>query len=64
VLWLDEVFQRSLDGAGKEAVAEVLTHLAKQYETIFVVEHDLIFQGLFSKVLTVEKKGGRSRVVS
>jgi DNA repair exonuclease SbcCD ATPase subunit len=64
VLWLDEVFQRSLDSGGKEAIAEVLAVLAKEYETIFVIEHDLIFQGLFAHVLHVEKKNGRSRVVA
>lgn len=63
LLILDEVFQKSLDGAGKEAVAEMLQHLAHEKSSILVVDHDVIFQGLFEDTIIVEKKNGRSRLV-
>jgi DNA repair exonuclease SbcCD ATPase subunit len=63
LLILDEVFQKSLDSAGKEAVAELLQQLAKEKSTILVVDHDIMFQGLFEETLIVEKRNGRSRVL-
>lgn len=63
LLILDEIFQKSLDSAGKEAVAELLTHLAKEKSTILVIDHDIIFQGLFEETIFVEKKNRRSRIL-
>ena len=59
----DELFQKGLDSAGKEAVAELLSHLEKEKSTILVIDHDVIFQGLFQETLIVEKHNGRSRVI-
>lgn len=64
LLVLDEVFQKSLDYSGKEAVAELLLHLAKEKSTILVVDHDVMFQGLFEETIVVEKMNGRSRVIT
>jgi DNA repair exonuclease SbcCD ATPase subunit len=63
LLVLDEIFQKSLDSSGKEAVAELLLHLAKEKSTILVIDHDVMFQGLFEETIAVEKQHGRSRVV-
>ena len=63
MLILDEVFQKSLDSSGKEAVAEMLQHLAQEKSSIFVIDHDVIFQGLFETTVVVEKKLGCSRIV-
>ncbi len=63
LLLLDEVLQKSLDNAGKEAVGELLAELAKEKETILVIDHDPIFQGLFEETLVVEKRNGCSRIV-
>lgn len=63
LLVLDEIFQKSLDSSGKEAVAELLLHLSKEKSTILVIDHDVMFQGLFEETIVVEKKHGRSRIV-
>jgi len=63
LLILDEIFQKSLDTSGKEAVAEMLQHLAREKSSILVVDHDVVFQGLFEEVIVVEKHHGRSRIV-
>lgn len=62
LLILDEVFQKSLDGAGKEAVAEMLGLLAKEKSSIFVIDHEPNFQGMFDEHITVCLKNRRSRI--
>jgi len=62
VLFLDEIFGKHLDAEGKAAVAEMLTVLSKEKSSIFVVDHDPQFQGVFSEIVTVVKRGGSSSV--
>lgn len=59
LLILDEVF-RHLDQGGKEAVVEMLQLLAREKESVFVVEHDTDFQAAFENRILVQKKNGRS----
>lgn len=63
LLILDEVFQKSLDSSGKEAVAELLQHLRKEKSTILVIDHDVMFQGLFEEIIVIEKKNRCSRII-
>ena len=63
LLILDEIFQKSLDSSGKEAVAEMLSQLASEKSSILVIDHDQIFQGLFEETIVVEKKNRRSRIL-
>lgn len=60
---LDEVFGRSLDATGREAVAEMLQALRAEKSTIFVIDHDEQFQHLFGDRMVVQKKRRRSRVL-
>lgn len=62
ILFLDEKFRQSIDGAGKEALAELLEAIAEDKSTIMVIDHDRIFQGIFEKTIRVEKKDGCSQV--
>lgn len=62
ILILDEVFGKSLDTEGKEAVARMLRELAREKSTIMVVDHDLGFQHSFQTSVTVVKQNGRSRI--
>jgi len=61
ILILDELF-RHLDGAGKEAVVEMLTYLRQEKSSIFVVEHDVDFADAFENRIVIVKEGGRSRI--
>ena len=63
VLFLDEIFQKSLDQSGKEAVAEMLAELMKEKSSIFVIDHDPRFQGMFSETVVVQKTNGESRIM-
>jgi DNA repair exonuclease SbcCD ATPase subunit len=65
VLVLDELFQRSLDATGKDAVAELLQALALEKSSIFVIDHseNLSYANLFETRMVVRKIGRRSRVV-
>lgn len=63
MLILDEVFGRSLDATGREAVAEMLQALRAEKSTIFVIDHDEQFQHLFTDRMVVQKRRRRSRVV-
>lgn len=63
LLILDEVFQRSLDSTGKEAVAELLQALGQEKSSILVIDHDVQFQHLFDGQMIVRKKNRRSHVV-
>lgn len=58
-LGLDEVFKH-LDRAGKEAIIEMLQQLAREKESVLVVEHDNEFQSYFENVVTAVKKHKRS----
>lgn len=53
---------RFMDKQGRENFMEMLKSVAKD-RAVYVVAHDAEFKGLFDNVLTVEKRGGISRVV-
>lgn len=61
LLILDEVF-RHLDRAGKEAVVEMLTELAREKSSVFVVEHDVDFQSQFENQVAIRRKNRRSSI--
>lgn len=63
ILFLDEIFGKHLDQAGKEAVAEMLQHLAHEKSSIFVIDHDPRFQGTFAETVVVQKVNGDSTIL-
>jgi DNA repair exonuclease SbcCD ATPase subunit len=62
VLILDEIF-RHLDSGGKYSVMEMLQSLAKDKDSVFVIDHDPDFQSLFENRITVIKENGSSSIV-
>ena len=60
-LILDEVF-KYVDSRGGAAIMDMLTSMAAETDSIFVVEHDEAFQALFPQTLMVQRKGCRSFV--
>jgi DNA repair exonuclease SbcCD ATPase subunit len=58
----DEVFKH-LDGAGREAVVDLLQQLATEKDSIFVVDHDSAFQGTFEHHVIMRKENGRSTIL-
>jgi DNA repair exonuclease SbcCD ATPase subunit len=63
MLAMDELFGRSLDVSGKEAVAELLQALAKEKSTIFVTDHEAQFQHMFDSRMVIRKHHRRSAIV-
>jgi DNA repair exonuclease SbcCD ATPase subunit len=63
ILFLDEIFGKHLDQAGKEAVAEMLQQLAAEKSSIFVIDHDPRFQGTFAETVVVQKVNGESTIL-
>ena len=63
LLVLDEVFKH-VDAAGGEAVVEMLQNLRKEKSSIFVIEHDASFTSHFENRLVIQKKNGRSRILT
>lgn len=61
ILILDEVFKH-LDRSGREAVIEMLQVLAGEKSSVFVIEHDAEFQGMFENVFKVVRSGRRSAI--
>ena len=64
LLFLDEIFGKHLDAAGKEAMAEMLTMLSKEKSSIFVIDHDPRFQSQFTETIVVEKRNGESTITT
>lgn len=63
ILILDEIF-KYLDQSGKEAALDILIELAsKEKESLFVIEHDNVFQGAFENKIIVQKKNGKSQIM-
>ena len=62
LLMLDEIFT-GLDNAGKTQTMKLLKELETRFETILVIDHTDEFKSLFSNVITVNKKGGVSRII-
>lgn len=62
VLILDELF-RHLDTSGREAVLELLQHLAREKSSVFVVDHDAELGAQFEARVVVRKVGGVSTLV-
>jgi DNA repair exonuclease SbcCD ATPase subunit len=62
LLILDEIF-RHLDSDGKHAVMDMLQLLAKDKDSVFVIDHDPDFQSLFENRITVIKENGQSNLV-
>ena len=62
LLILDEIF-RHLDSGGKYAVMDMLQLLAKDKDSIFIIDHDPDFQSLFENRITVIKENGQSNLV-
>jgi DNA repair exonuclease SbcCD ATPase subunit len=63
LLILDEVFSH-VDRAGGQAIVEMLQALRRERSTIFVIEHDAEFRSAFEKVWTVQKRGGKSQLLT
>ena len=63
VLFRDEIFGKHLDQSGTEAVAEMLRALMQEKSSIFVVDHDPRFQGMFEETVVVQKTNGASRIL-
>lgn len=59
--FFDEPFE-SVDGAGQEAILELLKEQEKNYGTVFCVTHEPSFQQLFTKTLKVIKTGNTSEI--
>jgi len=54
-LFLDELFDRALDGEGQEKVFEILQQMEREIETIFVVSHRPELQSQFSNVIVMRR---------
>ena len=61
-LVLDEVLA-NLDATGRDRARTLLGKLAGSFSSVFVIEHDTDLKGLFENVLTVERRGGVSRLL-
>lgn len=61
ILILDEVFKH-LDRAGREAIMEMLQILSREKSSVFVVEHDAEFQGMFENIVRTVKASRRSTI--
>jgi exonuclease SbcC len=57
---LDEPFD-GLDGSGRELIVELLETLAERRQVV-IVDHSSEIKSMFSKVITVEKRGGISKI--
>lgn len=62
LLILDEVFKH-LDQAGRDAVAEMLAELSRERSSVYVVDHDATFAGMFENRLIVRKHRGKSEII-
>lgn len=62
LLILDEVFKH-LDRSGREAVVEMLYHLAQEKSSLFVVDHDAEFQAAFQNVVVMDYANKRTKVM-
>ncbi len=60
--FFDEPFD-GLDELGLEAAIELLTKMAEQAGSIFVITHNSELKSLFNNVITVRKKNGTSRII-
>jgi DNA repair exonuclease SbcCD ATPase subunit len=63
ILILDELF-RHLDGAGREAVMELLHALKREKSSVFVIDHDSEFQAQFERRLVIHKLNGKSTITT
>lgn len=59
--FFDEVFE-GMDPEGIDRAMQVLTDVAKRRESVFVITHQSALKSYFPDTITVEKKGGVSRV--
>ncbi len=62
LLILDEAFA-GLDDAGRRTMLDLMQQLQAECATVFVVEHDRVFESSFTEFLTVQKKDGASRIL-
>lgn len=55
LLVLDEVFKH-LDRSGREAVMDMLQELSQEKTSLFVIEHDAEFKGMFESIISVTRQ--------
>lgn len=60
--FFDEPFD-GLDDLGLEAAVELLTKMAEEAGSIFVITHNSELKSLFNNVITIRKKNGISRII-
>ena len=59
--FFDEPFG-GLDESGIEAVVEMLSDMAKEAGSIFVVTHQATMKGMFAKVMKVQKTDDATKI--
>lgn len=60
ILCLDEAF-RHLDKAGRDLVLDALGELRRDRGSVFVADHDSVFQSAFERSITIVREHGQSR---
>lgn len=62
IVIFDEVFKH-LDRSGREAIVDMLRELGREKSSVFVIDHDVEFQGAFENRVTMQYLDGKSTIL-